>query len=145
MDKRNRYSKEHWDDCIERFKKSFNYTDEQVTELLIKNKIENIIPIEQRVYRTGDIGARSELLVCADLLNKEFSVFRSVSAQASFDLAAYRLKDKKLFRVEVKTSKLEGKIPKLTISQNNPENYDILALVLKSGEITYRPNLDDLK
>jgi hypothetical protein len=84
------------------------------------------------------VGAISELLVCADLLKKGYEVFRAVSQHCSCDLAI--LKDKALVRVEVRTAFMNGK-GELNYAKPKPEKSDVLALVLKDGNIFYRPEL----
>ena len=49
----------------------------------------------------GKAGAVSELLVCADLLNRGYEVFRSVSQSCSCDIVAY--KDSKYIAIEIRT------------------------------------------
>jgi hypothetical protein len=134
-------TKEYWDGCLERLKTHTEKVEKRINSL----QEEEPVIAKKIIAKTGDTGARSELLVCADLLDKKYSVFRSVSPTTAFDLVAYRHLDKKLFRVEVKTSRWSGRNPKLVISSNNPENYDILALVCKDGEVNYIPDLNDLK
>ena len=53
-----------------------------------------------------NIGAKNELVVAADLIEKGFNVFRSLTPNAPFDLVAYR--NKRLYRIEVKTAKLNS-------------------------------------
>lgn len=52
---------------------------------------------------SGTKGAMGEYLVCVDLLNKGYEVFRSVSPNTSCDLVI--LKDGKLRTLEVKVGK----------------------------------------
>ncbi len=75
---------------------------------------------------TGTVGAIGELRVGLDLLMKGYEVFRALSPCCSCDLAI--LKDKKLFRVEVKTAYRT----RTGISYSKPKlgKYDVLALVL---------------
>ena len=85
----------------------------------------------------SNIGARSELLVCADLLDKGYSVFRSVSPACNFDLVAW--KDRRLWKVEVKTAKLlpSGKI---AVSKHPHNEHDVLVLVV-NGKPIYSPEM----
>lgn len=92
---------------------------------------------------TGSLGAVAELRVSADLLLKGYAIFRSLSQSCTCDLVL--LMRDKLFRIEVTTgnvSKCGNKIyhPK---GKKNSEKYDILAIVLKNGEIFYEPALPD--
>lgn len=48
------------------------------------------------------VGAISEIVVCADLLEKGFSVFRSLSPSCFCDVIA--VKDNKLHKIEVRTA-----------------------------------------
>lgn len=90
---------------------------------------------------TGTVGAIHELLVSVDLLKRGFDVFRSLSPSCSCDLAI--LKNRKLIKVEVTTGKysVSGKLfypPKKDIK------YDLLAVVVKHGDIIYLPTLEAL-
>jgi len=71
-------------------------------------------------------GALGELKVAADLMEKDYEVFRALDPHCSCDLAI--LKNKKLFRVEVRTSTYDatGK----PYGHNKKIKADILALVL---------------
>ena len=53
---------------------------------------------------SGNLGAKNELVVAIDLIEKGFNVFRSLTPNAPFDLVAYR--NKQLYRIEVKTARL---------------------------------------
>lgn len=87
---------------------------------------------------SGTVGAIHELLVCADLLKKGFSVFRALSQSCSCDLAV--LNNGKLLRVEVTTGYVSptGKINHPT---KDSKQFDILALVFGDGKIKYTPEL----
>jgi hypothetical protein len=85
---------------------------------------------------TGTVGAIAELKVAADLLQRGYEVFRSVSQSCSCDLAI--IKSGKLTRVEVKT----GYENPDTGTRSYPKNHraDILAVSFPSG-IVYMPEL----
>ena len=85
---------------------------------------------------SGTQGALSELRVCADLLQKGYSVFRSVSPSCSCDLAI--LKDGKLLMVEVKTGSRhkDGRVFHPQVRETN--HFDVLAVALHDGEIIYQ-------
>lgn len=90
-----------------------------------RNRKHRNIKIKER----GKIGALSELLVCADLLNEGFEVFRSVSQSCSCDLIC--MKDDKIYRVEVKTARIYGDDEKIYHQMNfNYKKFDLLALVI---------------
>ena len=87
--------------------------------------------------QSSTIGARHELLVCADLMHRGFAVFRGVSPDCPCDLVV--LQNGRVRRVEVTTgSRLAtGEIhhPKRAAGR-----WDVLAVVV-SGEstVTYMP------
>lgn len=85
-------------------------------------------------YRnTGDHGAANELIVCADLLARGFSVYRSTSQSAPVDLVI--LKGSLLIKVEVSTAKFSGGY----ISHAKKKaDCDLLALVV-GKQILYSP------
>lgn len=83
---------------------------------------------------TGTRGAISEIIVCADLLIKEFEVFRAISPSCSCDMIA--LKNNKFFRVEVRTTTLSPKGKPYKVSKKG--NYDILAVVHSNNKIIYK-------
>lgn len=91
---------------------------------------------------TGKMGAVSELIACADLLKNGFDVFRAVSPSCSCDLIIFN--NNKVIRVEVttgyKTRLGNNQHPKKDFSK-----FDLLAVVLKSGEVVYTPTLDQIK
>ena len=87
----------------------------------------------------GSRGATSELKVTVDLLEKGWSVFRSVNQHAPCDLVA--VKEKAVIRIEVKTGFYfgpEGEVCKVGHSKVNEENFDVLAVVTYK-EIVYYP------
>lgn len=89
----------------------------------------------------GNMGALSELLVCADLLKRGYEVFRAVSPSCSCDLIA--LKNKVCMRVEVRTGYQTPRGPSCA-DKNNPnrkERHEILAVVV-AGIPFYFPSLD---
>jgi len=90
------------------------------------------------------LGAAHELVVCVDLMRKGFSVYRSVSPSAPFDLVAARGVDLK--RVEVTTGSIyyndaEERATFRTYHNKHGQEhkYDILAIVTHDGAITYSP------
>ena len=84
------------------------------------------------------LGAVNELIVCADLLAKQYHVFRNVSQHGPCDIII--LKDDKCFRVEVKSGRMlpTGLLCHSPVSKT--EKHDILAVVL-NGKPVY---LNDL-
>ena len=92
----------------------------------------------------GTKGAVSELLVCADLLSRGFSVFRSTSQSCDCDLIAQ--KGNLLLRIEVTTSSTVYKNGSLgvTFKDRDQHKFDILAVnVVPKGIIVYLPTLPD--
>jgi hypothetical protein len=101
----------------------------------IYSEINPVLPI-----CTGTIGAIGEYRVVVDLLFKGFDVFKSMSPHCPCDLVIGL--NNKTYRVEVTTGSIlpSGKI------QNNKiygdcSKFDIVAIVLKSGEVFYEPEL----
>lgn len=91
---------------------------------------------------TGTVGAIAELEVATDLMKKGYEVFRSLSQSCSCDLAI--LKNKKLFRVEVKSAyrNSNNSVSYPEQSHNKGHKYDILALYLhRENKIIYRPEI----
>ena len=89
---------------------------------------------------SGTVGAMHELIVCADLMRKGFEVFRAVSPSSRFDAVVF--KDGNMFRLEVTTGSAYagGKIHYPVKDKNR---FDILAIVVWSGEILYEPGIDN--
>lgn len=85
----------------------------------------------------GSSGALSELLVCADLIQREYQVFRSVSPNADFDIVAF--KDNQLIKIEVRTTRMLQSGINFPIKESDIGKFDLLALVLrdKNNEIVY--------
>ena len=92
--------------------------------------------VRERRRMPPDItGASSELKVAADLLERGFFVFRSVSRTGPCDLVAVR--GKKILRVEVKTSSYR-RGAKFCLGSGSPDRFDLLAVVRPDG-IRYLP------
>lgn len=87
---------------------------------------------------TGNTGAASELLVCADLIFRSVHVFRSVSPASPCDLVIQR--DGKLLRVEVTKGKRLSS-GKLGWAPHEASKYDVLALVFDDRSIVYIPDI----
>jgi hypothetical protein len=89
-----------------------------------------------------NVGAASELMVCANLLSRGWYVFRSVSPTAPCDLVA--MKYGSLIRVEVKTGQQTnyGKVVPRS-KKGLAVTFDVLAVVYE-GVVTYTPSLDEL-
>jgi hypothetical protein len=99
----------------------------------------------ERVYISpGKTGAVSELVVCADLLRREYEVFRSVSQDCSCDIII--LKDGRFIRIEVRTGaiNLDGSI-NYAQKPYDIGRSDITAVVLRGREVVYIPPLDTLQ
>jgi len=77
--------------------------------------------------RNKNRGAVNELLVCADLMENGFEVFRSVSQSASCDIAI--LSDSKLYRIEVTTG-VWTRGGFLNSVPHDRNKYDVLAIVI---------------
>jgi len=88
----------------------------------------------------GNTGALQELLVSADLFRKGYNVFRSLSPSCPCDLVAFK-NERQILMIEVTTGyrNADGKIS--CSPKKQTYKYDILAIVVHSGEIEYRPPL----
>jgi len=110
------------------------YCSEDCCLFAIKKRYHSLNP--QSTLAPTASGAVSEYKVIIDLLNRGFEVFRSVEPGSTCDLAI--LRNNKLLRVEVKTSKYSssGK----PFPPNKPVKADILASVMPDT-ILYTPSL----
>jgi hypothetical protein len=104
--------------CSKRIDKERNYEDRGI------------------VASNAEQGAISELLVSADLIKRGYEVFRALSPQSSCDLVA--LKSNETLRIEVRTGFL-SRGGNLSYGQSHigSGRYDVLAVALKDGSITY--------
>lgn len=92
---------------------------------------------------SGTIGAMSELLVCVELLNRGYEVFRAMSPSSSCDLIAFN--GASCIRVEVKTSsERNGKHCKPAIKQSS-KAYDCLAFMVRDVGILFDPEMPPCK
>lgn len=90
--------------------------------------------------QTGDKGALSEMLACADLLKRGFHVFRAISPSAPCDLIA--MKDTRLIRVEVTTVRRTTTGVHYNHKRHKSEKYDMLAFVILGEDvIEYEPSI----
>jgi len=87
---------------------------------------------------SGTTGTISELAVGIDLLSKGYDVFKSLSPNASFDIAIFR--DKKFLRVEIKTGYYTI-LGRKIFPKGSPKKYDVLAVYFRrTKEIDYFSN-----
>jgi hypothetical protein len=88
---------------------------------------------------TASTGAVSEMIVCADLLERGYEVFRAVSAASSCDILA--MKGNQYVRVEVRTCYInpwgEPQFPKKDLDIGRS---DVYAAVTKDHQIFYIPD-----
>ena len=89
---------------------------------------------------TATIGAISELVVAADLLQRGYQVFRALSPSSSCDLAI--LLGMNLLRVEVTTGSVSAS-GNLIYPKHEVDNFDIMAIYVQ-GKIIYVPDLPEL-
>lgn len=89
---------------------------------------------------TADAGALAELLVCADLLNSGYQVFRAVSPAASCDLIVV-ISSTKILRIQVKTA-FRNRRGNIVCLKEPPERCDVTAAVMLSEKsVTYFPSI----
>lgn len=93
----------------------------------------------------GHLGAAGEITVCADLLRKGYSVFRSVAFDSPYDLVISS--GRKMYRVEVKTSRRRKRSRTIQsgLAGRQKGIADFLAIALEDGEIVYKPSLPDAR
>lgn len=85
---------------------------------------------------TGTVGAIAELAVCTSLLEKGYSVFRSVSPSSPFDLVVYV--GEKVFKLEVRTGYMDLN-GKLYFPMKSRAEIDFFAVRERNtGEIFYQ-------
>lgn len=88
-----------------------------------------------------NVGAISELSVCADLMKHGYIVFRSVAPHAACDILCFhQTGTAPIYRVEVRSARRLGGALRYAVPQDE-KRYDILALCLPSGEVVYKPEL----
>lgn len=90
----------------------------------------------------GTIGAISELLITADLMNRGFHVFRGVGPHCSCDLIA--VAKNVMLRVEVKTGAKYKNGYNRSTRDYDPEKFDVLAVVTRDDGVIYRPGLPSI-
>jgi hypothetical protein len=88
---------------------------------------------------TGTIGALSELIVCSDLLQRGYEVFRAVSPSCSTDLIAS--KNDNIFKVEVRTGRYNAS-KKLYYANQNVRSHVVAVVTLVDKKIWYIPDID---
>lgn len=94
-------------------------------------------PQKNHSLPTGAVGAASEMIVCVDLINKGWEVFRAVSPASPCDLLIMR--DGELLRVEVKTGSFsKGTNVPFYPRPKHSDAYDLLAIAL-GQEVRYFP------
>lgn len=104
-------------------------------------RMHGITKVDPSRRRTTTCGAASELRACAVLLDSGYSVFRSESPNAPFDLVAYQ--DGQLLRVEVKTlspATSTSYAPVFTWPTN--EEWDLLIIVGPDQIFQFRSPID---
>lgn len=131
---------------MDRFeRKNKKYCTTECRKRFEKNGYQPVVRVGPQVS-TGVRGAINELIVCADLMNRGYSVFRSVSQSCSCDLIAMKpnvnlpVQQQNYLRVEVTTA-TRTKKGDAVFAPHDPDAYDLLALVFVDGEIEYRPKL----
>ena len=85
---------------------------------------------------SGVVGGMHEMLVCVDLLRRNFFVYRSVTQSAPFDLMAF--KDGKYYSVEVTTGNYTAS-GGFYRPVKDASKFDVLAIVMHDGKIFYEP------
>lgn len=76
--------------------------------------------IKTKTMTAPTLGAKSELLVSAWLLNRGFDVYRSVSPSSACDIVA--IKKEKVYKIDVKTCYKSNKTGNIAYSTNNSYN-----------------------
>lgn len=89
----------------------------------------------------GTVGAVGELVVSVDLMRRGYAVFRALSPNCICDLAV--VANGKLLRVEVRSGHRTAG-GSIYCNWGDKTRYDTLAVVLRSGEVFYFPELATL-
>ncbi len=87
----------------------------------------------------GSVGAAHELMVCADLLKRGWSVFRNVSPHGDADLVIFC--GETMHRVEVTTA-VRAVNGAAIFPPKDAAKFSVLVLVFHDGTIEYRPALE---
>lgn len=117
--------------------KNHRFCSKSCREYYVRDGIQEHIAGINGIVR-GNRGAVSELIAAADLLNNGFEIFRALSQHCSCDLIA--MKDNVMHRIEVRTGtvyKGSGKLNFPYNSRRDEGRFDVLAVVVDSGRITY--------
>lgn len=85
--------------------------------------------------QSGKTGTLSEYKVALDLMKRGYDLFKPVTMNYSCDLLA--LKNDKFSRIEVTTGHKTA-LGKVSYSKHNPDNYDVLVVVV-GEELFYIP------
>lgn len=90
------------------------------------------------------VGARAELIVCADLLARGYSAYRSES-RTGIDLVALVGDDLTPLKIEVRSGKKSnnGSVSYAAIPKHQ-QRYDVLAVAIPTGEVYYYGPLANL-
>lgn len=86
----------------------------------------------------GDIGAVTELMVCADLVRSGHDVYRAVTQSSPADIIVWA--NERPYRIEVKAAQVNPESGRwIHGASQKTGKFDILALVAPSGQIRYKP------
>lgn len=89
------------------------------------------------ILSTSNVGAMAEILVCADLLSRQYEVYRNVSPNGINDVVAY--KEGQYYGIDVKSG--YRKNDKLyPYSKNYKSDYRAI-VIHRTKEIIYQPEL----
>ncbi len=103
-------------------------------------RIRNALPSKRTIgaVSPGSVGAAHELLVCADVLKRGWTVYRNVSPHGDADLVI--AKGETMLRVEVTTA-VRYHTGTVNYPPKDAHKHDLLVLVFHDGTIEYRPAL----
>lgn len=85
-----------------------------------------MITLRSLGLRTAHSGARTELLVCADLMDRGFVPYRAVGAHAPYDVIA--ADGARLLRVECRSGQVYPGTGRLGYSKRGAEDCDLFAV-----------------
>lgn len=120
------------------------YCSEGCQQIRWRAKWRDRNPTDPIKLNTNTVGALHELIVCADLLQKGFAVFRAVSPSAPCDLAV--LRGSQLLRIEVRTG--QNTAGGVLWPKSSRDQCDHYAVVLRDRDnirkIHYSPPLPEV-
>ncbi len=105
------------------------------TGIYLKQNHRALSPHAGRGLSTGAVGAISELVVCANLLQKGFDVFRNVSPTGKADLLA--TKKGNVFKIQVRTGSISPASGLLLYPKRGISECDVVAVAVSENVLYF--------